>query len=211
MRTETIEKTYYTFDELSDKAKEKARDWYRETMEFDDESTIDDFCEIAKLIGVDLKTETVRLYGGGSRQKPCVYFSGFSCQGDGACFEGWYYYRKGAAKAVKAYAPHDKELHRIVDELQAVQKEHFYALTAKMEHSGSYYHSGYMSVDVEDGRNSWRDIGDAEGEIRQLMRDLADWLYRSLKSSYEFEMSDESVDDCIMCNEYEFDENGHIA
>ncbi len=69
----------------------------------------------------------------------------------------------------------------------------------------------WLSLDVEYGRNSWRDIGDAEGEIRQLMRDLADWLYRSLESSYEFAMSDESVDDCIMCNEYEFDENGHIA
>ena len=30
MRTEIIEKTYYTFDELSEDAKEKARAWYRE-------------------------------------------------------------------------------------------------------------------------------------------------------------------------------------
>jgi hypothetical protein len=43
-----IEKTVFTFDELNDKAKETARDWYRENMDFggDDESkqSIDAFC-----------------------------------------------------------------------------------------------------------------------------------------------------------------------
>lgn len=45
----TIEQTIYTFDELSEKAKESAREWYRETMDFGwcDESkqSIDAFCE----------------------------------------------------------------------------------------------------------------------------------------------------------------------
>lgn len=36
MRTLTIEKTVYTFDELSESAKETARDWYRDSMEQDD-------------------------------------------------------------------------------------------------------------------------------------------------------------------------------
>ena len=44
MRKETIELTYYTFDELTDGAKEKARDWYRERDLSDDwwEFTYDD-------------------------------------------------------------------------------------------------------------------------------------------------------------------------
>jgi hypothetical protein len=47
MRTETIE--IYSFDELSDKAKEKAREWYRSNCEFHwlDESkeSINAFCD----------------------------------------------------------------------------------------------------------------------------------------------------------------------
>ena len=42
------------------------------------------------ILGIRLKTTPVRLMGGGTRQKPCIWFSGFWSQGDGACFEGYF-------------------------------------------------------------------------------------------------------------------------
>jgi len=86
-----IQTTVYTFDELSDKAKEKAREWYRGHIGTDPdmfESTIEDFCEIVGFLGVDIGTKPVRLMNGKTRYEPMVYWSGFGCQGDGACFAG---------------------------------------------------------------------------------------------------------------------------
>jgi hypothetical protein len=97
---EIIETTVYRLEELSDAAKDKARAWYRQ-VGFDHdwfEFVYDDFERICSILGIDLKTVPVRLYGGGTRQKPCIWFSGFWSQGDGACFEGRYRHAKGAAE-----------------------------------------------------------------------------------------------------------------
>lgn len=60
-------------------------------------------------------------------------------------------------------------------------------------------------------RDEYRSIGDADHELRQLMRDFADWMYRQLEAEYEYRMSDEQVDDTITANEYEFTESGERA
>lgn len=88
----------------------------------------DDFERIGKILGVRFATRIVPLYGGGTRQKPRIWFSGFWSQGDGACFEGEYEYAKAAPKHIRAYAPKDAELHRIADALQSIQRLNFYQL-----------------------------------------------------------------------------------
>ena len=213
-RIETTQRTLYTFAELSDSAKETAREWWRRSENEDwygAESIIEDACRVADILGISFSTKTVKLYGGCTRQDPVVYWSGFYSQGDGACFEGDYSYSKGAAKRIREYAPEDKRLHAIADALQEVQKRNFYRLAARMRHSGRYYHSGCMSVDVEHVDDSYRDIGDAESVVTDQMRAFADWIYRQLKSEYEYTMSDENVDESIETNGYEFDESGNIA
>ena len=80
---------------------------------------------ICTILGIDLKTRPVRLIGGGSRSDPCIWFRGFWSQGDGACFEGAYAYVRGATVGIRAHAPQDNELHRIVDTLQAIQRRNF--------------------------------------------------------------------------------------
>lgn len=84
----TIETTVYRLDELSDEAKGTARAWYRLVGLDHDwfEVAYDDFECICGILGVNLKTVPVRLFGGGTRQKPGIWFSGFWSQGDGACF-----------------------------------------------------------------------------------------------------------------------------
>ena len=209
-----IETKVLKYDELSDHAKETAREWYSSCV-FEDscnwEFVYEDAAQVAEILGIEIEPRYVPLMNGKSRKTPTIYFSGFGSQGDGACFEGTYRYAKGAPKKIREYAPQDKELHRIADALQEVQKQHFYHLTASMKHSGHYYHSGCMSVGVEHNEDPYRDIGDAEDDVRQLMRDFADWIYARLEEEYYYQTSDEVVEEVIRANEYEFYENGERA
>lgn len=194
------------YSELSEQAKQKAIDEFARrafTDAHDWEYVFTNAVEIGKLLGIEIDTRR-------HSTEPVIYFSGFSSQDDGACFEGSYRYKKGALQAVKAHAPHDTELLRIAKALQDVQRKHFYALVASMSHRGHYYHSGCMSVSVEDSRDSYRDIGDAEDDITQLMREFADWIYRQLENEYEYQTSREAIEENIDANEYEFDEDGDI-
>ena len=44
--------------------------------------------------------------------------------------------------------------------------------------------------------------------VTEALRDLARWLYRQLQSEYDHLTSDESVEDCIIANEYTFTARG---
>lgn len=206
----TKEVTLYHFDELSDRAKDKARDWWRdcENQDFDTEFLYDDFEECAKALGVEFDKQAVKLMGGGTRYDPVIYWSGFYSQGDGACFEGSYAYRKGSAKAIRAHAPQDAELHRIANELAAVQKANGYQVRALAKHRGHYYHSGCMAVDVFHNRSGNGVEERFEQRVTQALRDFADWMWRQMREEYEYRMSDEQVDESIRANEYTFTEEG---
>jgi hypothetical protein len=209
--TGTMETTVFTFDELSDDAKEKARDWYREASQHDDwwDTVFEDADKIAKLLGIEFKQKPVKLHGGLTRYDPRIWFSGFSSQGDGACFEARYRYAKGCAKAVRGYAPQGEWLRQIAGGLQAAQRSAFYRLEAETEHSGHYYHSGCMSVKVwrnPDDRDVSREI---EEEVTQLLRQFADWIYHQLEAEHDYRNSDENVDECIRANDYEFTSAGN--
>jgi len=206
---EIIETTVYRFDELAEAAKDKARSWYREGVTSDDwhEFAYEDFETISAMLGVQLKTQTVRLYGGGTRQKPCIFFSGFWSQGDGACFEARYRYKPGAVEAIRQHAPADSELHDIAGMLQSSQRRNFFQITADVTHRGHYYHEYAMDIEVNrDGPQSMMVEG-AQG-IAEALRDLARWLYRQLEHEYAYQTSDEAVDEAIFANEYTFTLDG---
>lgn len=209
----------FTFDELSNDAKEKARAWWRECEAQDpsgNEFVYDDATQCAAILGIEIAPRNQRwrnISNGreGVDTSPAIYYSGFWSQGDGACFEGSYSYAKGASKAIRAHAPTDTELHRIADELQALQRRNFYRLTARMKHRGHYYHSGCMSVDVDDNETRQKDWLAVEEALTQLMRDFADWIYKQLENEHDWQNADEQVDDNIRANEYTFDEEGNRA
>lgn len=199
MRTETIPYEYYQFDELSDDAKGKAREWYRKgALDYDWwDYVYEDAKTIGMLMGIDIDK---------------IYFSGFWSQGDGACFEGSYGYKKGSLKAVKEYAPQDEKLHNIVKDLQLIQKPNFYQLYATVRHSGYYQHSGCTDISVSrDSVNYQYMTEDVEDGITQTLREFMDWIYTRLEKEYEWLVSDEQVDESIRTNEYEFTKEGGIA
>jgi hypothetical protein len=208
---EVIETTVYTFEELDERAQERARDWYRQASAHDDwhVTVFEDFERICEILGVDLATRPVRLFGGGTRTKPCIWFSGFASQGDGACFEGSYSYRKGASHAIRAYAPRDMRLAEIADQLQQIQRKNLYALEARLTHRGRYYHEHSMEIAVERNSDQYQPpTADAEEAVAEALRDLARWLYRQLEKEYDHQMSNEVVDEGIIVNGYTFTEAG---
>lgn len=211
----TVETTVYEFKELSDEAKARAREWWLRGFEFDTEATIEDAATVADLFGLDIR-QTRKLRADGSHAYvPTVYWSGFYSQGDGASFVGKYQYKKDALKRVKAYAPTDETLHRIVKRLQDVQKMYFYQLGAVVTQQGRYVHSGSMSVEVflrdDYPDNMSASMHAAQEEIEACMRDFADWLYRNLEREYEYQTSDECVDEMLDINGYVFTEDGERA
>ena len=140
----------YTYDELDDAGKEKAREWYAQ-LAFSDscdwEFVYEDAELMAGLMGIEIDRRAWTNAGGYKGSEPCIYFSGFSSQGDGACFEGTYRYKKGAVAAIKketgfghkrpdgTVGTGDKELIRIATELQAIQRKNFYRLYATCKHT----------------------------------------------------------------------------
>lgn len=206
-----ITTTVYQYHELSDDAKEKARDWFREVSAGDDffsESVFEDAATIADLMGLDIRRTPVKRGDGSSHWTPTIYWSGFYSQGDGACFEGSYRYKPGAVKAVTDYAPLDDELQRIALELQKAQKKCFYRLKASIKHRGHYYHEKSMSFSFDyDGQDD-RNTSEAEEAIEEALSDFALWIYKQLRKEYEYQNSDDVAGETIAANEYEFDSEG---
>ena len=196
MKTITQQIDIYTFDELSDKAKDRVKQW-ADTFEFSAESTIYDFKTIAKIIGFyDIDTR----------------YSGFWSQGDGASFTGRYKYAKGAAKLIREYAPLDVELHRIVDGLQSIQRNNFYRLRAILTpgaNSNHYSHENTISFELYDYDNEYKHISQ-EDDFKEVCRDLMRWLYSALESNYAWCNSDEYISEHCDSNEYQFDINGGV-
>ena len=213
MRTETIE--LFQYDELSDKAKARARDWYREATASDpleDEFIFDDFIKIAGFCGWTVGTRSVNYYTypkheRKTRQEPAINWSGFSCQGDGAQFEGSWAAGDVEPAKLKEHAPVDAVLHKIVDKFEAIAKANPDAEGSVKSSRGGYCHKYATEFDAEcfpgeAGAGHARDWIDAT-------RDLMQWLYDSLEKEYEYQTSDEAVSETIKANEYEFTADGN--
>lgn len=214
MREETTTRTLYQFKELTETAQATAIEAYQQQAgEFFDsaEFVYDDAADTADLFGLDIRQRRKTSKDGSKTwYDPAIYYSGFWSQGDGACFEGRYEYKRGALAAVKADRPTDTELHRIVEELQHAQAANFYKIIATTEHNGRYYHSGCMSVALEHADDSYRDIKN-EDDFIQALRDFADWIYKRLEESYEYDTSEENARQYLEDSDYEFTADGETC
>lgn len=178
----------YQFDELDDKAKEVARDWFKK--DYPDHgwwgSVYDDAKEIATRLGIEI-------------DKIC--FSGFWSQGDGACFTGTFRSAdliKTTEEHFKSEYPTEEGLHVLLRRLLAVKHQEgaFLEITTQ----GHYSHSGTMGVEDSDSYYVW----DEACEARDCLRRFADWIYMQLEKEYEYLTSNECVDENIRINEYWF-------
>jgi|GEM_PF-3308822 len=193
-----IEVTLYTFDELTDKAKERAREWWRKCLEgetFYAEPPQEDLTELLVAVGFD---ESTLQFG----------WSGFWSQGDGAHFTGQWTAQRFAfpdETGLDRLHPLDEQLTRIVEEFRSYARlEPNAACTIK--HRGSYSHEGCTQFEMDNEHSA-----EFENDFTDTCRELMRWFYSELEKSYEWHNADEQVDNNILANEYEFTENGAIA
>lgn len=230
------EQAEFKFSELSDRAKERAREEYRASALTHDwwEFTYNDADAIASMMGIEIDRRSVRTMGGGTKQEICIGFSGFWSQGDGAHFEGnWYTVDDphAALSSVLAHSPQDDRLHEIALGL-AYLSERCNALipdaSVRVTHSGHYQHCGCTDFDIDlpdpedlDQRNelqvmTWNalvrhhglDYEDVEAEIKSLLRAFMDWIYEQLASEHEYLTSDKVIDEALADDT--FDEDGNV-
>lgn len=190
----TITTTVYSFSELSQEAQEKAIEkLYDINVDTDSwyEFVYEDAKECGKLLGINIDN---------------IYFSGFSSQGDGACFEGTYSHLKGSVKKIKHFAPKDTELHRIASALSAIQQKNGYKLESSVKHSGHYYHSNCTEIDVTKGNDYPNE--NTQDETARLLKDFMNWIYSSLENSYNELTSKKYIIETIEANEYTFEQDG---
>ncbi len=183
----------FKYSELSPDAQSRAREWFRQGLEFDTEFVIKDAQMIGEMLGVEFAT-----CRGSSRARPSIYWSGFWSQGDGACFDGSWSYAKGSTRAIREHAPRDAELHRIADALQRAARVSFYSVSA----SCTVTRGNNMRVSCDDCTREVEDV------ISQALQDFAHWIYRQLETEYDYQTSDDQVSEMIEANGYEFDETG---
>jgi hypothetical protein len=197
----------FQFDELNDEAKETARAWYRNASAGDDsfaEFILDDATDVLKVLGYSSVE---------------IYYSGFCSQGDGAQFVGKFYASDYDAKGTNGVQkllvdrPTDKELARCAAELERILLISP-QLSASIKSSGHCSHemATHFSVDFgdEEGTEPF-DTDEIEDAFKEVSRDLMRWLYRSLEKNWDYQNSDECVDENIRANEYEFDKDGNRA
>jgi len=209
MPTLDVVKEVYTFDELSDEAKEKAREWMRELEATDFDPCYEPYETAAGILGIEFD------YSG--RREPDIRWSGFCSQGSGASFVGSYSHAADSPAKIRAEFTTETRLHEIADILTALQVgyrlECGHWIHARITQSGRGVHEMTMDITATDSETG--DEFDYDGEhvkiITEAMRDFARWIYESLEQEYDYRQSDEAIDETIRANEYEFDEDGELV
>lgn len=207
--TDVEEKTEFKFEELSERAKDKAReeytsgdypgyDWWDDVYE--------DAVRIGQMIGIEIGATTHVSTKGRNYTTTNIWFCGFGSQGEGACFDGDYRYAPNAAKHIDQET-NDEELLRIAKELTLMQ------VTQRLQ--GLEYFTAVIHAERNNSiRTEIRDWGvDEVGEpdeeaFAQLMEDFASWIYKQLEAENDYLYSDEYVDERLSENDCLFDEDG---
>lgn len=190
------------YHELSEEAKEKAREWMRACVESDNywsEGVITDWEQILGCLGfLDVD----------------IFWSGFWSQGDGACFAGsWRERDVDYAKLVEhvgeekaeEYGKFFHEMNALFD-VGAIDS-HYVSLS----HVGLYYHehSVRFGFDIPD-EDGGRTVPDFEEDFKEACQGLMRKIYKNLEEEYEYQLSDEAIEETIECNEYDFNEEGGV-
>ena len=228
----------YTFDELSDAGKSKARDWWRRGA-FNDaswsEATIEEVEREGILLGIEFDAQSGKTLGGKQYTEPKIWWSGFSSQGGGACFEGsWKASNVKADKVADGWGedPATTEIKRIAAIFAKIAKD-FPRSSFKVMHTDRYYHEYSTDFSFESGADDsdpdeldrYRTTEDdpnnpdemprqrmaddfPEEELMEAARDFMGWIYRQLEKEYDYQNADEQVDDNIRANGYLFSESG---
>lgn len=203
-----IETAVYTINELNDKQRQTAYEHYLETGDvfFDAESTIEDSKDIGKCFGIDIED---------------VYYSGFSSQGDGACFAGTYslnaFWEADLTHYLGAESEYNAQYFDLGRRLQKIN-ETFGDFSVSVVHSGHYYHEMCTrfwfdiepQYDEDDNEISIDEVA-LEEDVKTALRDFMCMIYKNLEIEYDYATSYDCFIENAKCNEWEFAGDGVIV
>lgn len=137
-----------------------------------------------------------------------IYFSGFSRQGDGAQFNGYYIFEgKKLAKIKKEY-PKWIELHDFVRGLENIASK-YSDIYFKISHKGHYSHENCTEFYFE--RNDYKEVkSEHEETIIHHCKSFMKEIYSLLEDEYDYLTSEEAIKETFDCNDYEFDAAGNM-
>lgn len=185
----TVSVNVYNFDELSEFAKEKARNWWRRVDDRDVSYVLDNFKAEMEKLGVEVSKLT---------------YSVSWSQGDGAGFD----YEVNLPRWLDANAK-EKE-HATIRRL--LKDEKIDALVRGTQGFNHFNRTHHNCVEVyRDTYISTRlsaRLNEFDKYLIKWLSDKADDLYQYISDALEYMYSDTYIDGCIRDNEYEFDELG---
>lgn len=214
MKTKTI--TLYSFDELSDKAKQKAiENLYDLNVDYEWwENTYDDFHSMAKYFGIDVDLKK-------------TWFTGFYQQGQGSAYTADVDVIKLVACVKghlwKEYAPKDTlSFYDVTPNIERVCK-----LISKDFIDGSCYVEATnretsikvsFDYDIYNTNERWDQepanvlnaINDLEILVSDVCKTLNDWFFKNLQTEYDYLTSEEAIIESIQANDYTFTEDGKL-
>lgn len=185
----TVSVNVYSFDGLSESAKEKARNWWRSVDDRDVSHVLDSFKAEMEEFGVEVSNFT---------------YSVSWSQGDGAGFD----YEVNLSKWLDATAK-EKEHMTIRRLLKDGKINALVRGTQGYNHFNRTHHNCvevYYGVYVSARGSAILDEFDKY--LIKWINDKADDLYQRLSDALEYMHSDEYIDECLRTNEYDFDELG---
>lgn len=175
----------YKINELNKEAKAKAIEDCR------DINVQDDWYEGVQCDWI----EKLELLGYGDIQ---IFFSGFSSQGDGACFT--------AQVDIQEYI----EAHKLKTKFKKLWEYEGGTITIK--HNAHYFYSTSTTVEADGFYYVDQKLGEQADALVEMIEkereELGDALYKELEKVFAIAISDEAVLETIECNEFDFLESG---
>lgn len=204
----TIEIKVYQYDELTDEAKQKAREWYTSSVTDDAawyEDAIEFIVDIGKTVGITIDSRR------GYRHNLSFDLN----RNHYVTFDGFYRYEKGWREAVRKEWGKDA-FTKDAGDITALQffqdfSAQEWALQAPQFWGvGCNCKSGNRGEQYSDVSSYFFDNApDAEAHALILM--FCDWAWNTLNRELEWLTEDTQLEEAIRVNEYEFDEEGNLV
>lgn len=193
----TISVNLYSFDELSEAAKQVAIEKRRQSK-YECDYLLECFSDDA----------TGKIIEAGF-EDPKLSYSLNNCQGDGLSFKASNYDKEKLIELFKKHLGPNKEktIDLILDylsiEIKGNTGNHYcYASKNDIELIFEYYNSEVPNIEDI--------IAAVESDLKDIYMNLCDELEKQGYEEIEYQFSDECITEDIQANEYEFTEEGHV-
>lgn len=183
----TITTTVFTFNELTDAAKETARDWYRTGQDIDLDGALDMVKGMLSQLGWDVDT--------------VEYSLGYS-QSDHAGVVGTW--RKADVNVTDDWGTNDTFANLKAAVYEMGQSCDYLTTRSTGNYGPRLHEVSHIDADDTDTDVTATEHDNVNGAFLRIGR----VIYEALRADYEWSTADEQVDDSILANEYTFTAEG---